>query len=36
VLNLQKGEVDRFHKCIDAHRKQTGERKTEFKEKLSE
>jgi hypothetical protein len=31
VLNLQQAEVERYHKCIDNHRKQTSDRKVEFK-----
>jgi hypothetical protein len=27
VLNLQKAEVERCHKCIEGHRRQTADRK---------
>ena len=36
VLSMQKGEVDKLHEVISTHRKQVGDRKNQFKDKLSE
>ena len=36
VLNTQKGEIDRLHQIINAHRKQTDERRDEFRTKLAQ
>lgn len=36
VLNTQKGEIDRLHQIIQAHRKQTDERREDFRDKLAQ
>lgn len=36
VLRNQKLDVEKYEKCVEAHRKQVGDRRREFKEKLSE
>jgi chromosome segregation ATPase len=36
VLQTQKGEIDRLHQIIQAHRKQTDDRRDEFRSKLTQ
>ena len=36
VLNTQKGEIERLHEIIQAHRKQTNDRREEFRSKLTQ
>ena len=36
VLRTQKGEIDRLHQIIQAHRQQTDDRRDEFRQKLAQ
>ena len=36
VLKTQKGEIERLHEIIAAHRKQTDDRRHDFREKLAQ